>query len=358
MSDRVSTMRREILSGSINRSVLRLAWPVAASNILQTLFGLIDGIWVGRLGPEALAGVSTGGFAVWAIFAVMGLVGVGVNALVAQAVGAGGDARAARIAGQGMLLALAVGVVISVAGLAGLDLLFRFMHTDAAVTAQGKAYLSTLLSGLPVLFAFANVNAVFGGAGDTQTTMRLSAGAILFALVLDPVLIYGLGPIPGFGVRGAALATIISRATFLAVGVGMLLRSTTGVGMSFERPLLVPRTWWSIMRIRRADQLRRCGAQRHLHLPDTHHDELRHAGSGGARRMPQAGGHQLSAGRGVLGGFGGVRRTESGSRSTGTRRARRLAGVAPGLRPQRRARADVRLDPAHTSAPRSRTTPR
>ena len=88
MNDRVTVMRRDILSGPITRSMVRLAWPVAASNVLQTAFGIIDAIWVGHLGPEALAGVSTAGFVVWALFALIGMVSVGVNALVARRIGA------------------------------------------------------------------------------------------------------------------------------------------------------------------------------------------------------------------------------------------------------------------------------
>ena len=249
MPDRVTRMREQILSGPINASVLRLAWPVAASNFLQTVFTLVDGIWVGRLGPEALAGVSTGGFFIWAIFALMGMVSVGVNALVAQAVGANDDERAAHVAGQGLVLSCVVGVVITVAGLAGIEYLFQFMQTDDAVTTLGTAYLSTYLLGVPVLFALFTITAVFSGAGDTQTTMRLSGGAIIIALVLDPILIYGFGPIPGFGVVGAALATVISRSIFLVIGLVMLKRRTTGVGITLHRSFVLPDIWRNIIRI-------------------------------------------------------------------------------------------------------------
>jgi putative MATE family efflux protein len=247
MPDRVTRMRHEILNGSISRSMLSLALPVAASNLLQTLFNLTDGIWVGHLGPDALAAVSTGGFAIWAVFALMGLVSVGVTALVAQAIGAGDMERAARTAGQGFLLSIAIGVVIAVGGLASIDLLFAYMHTTPEVTTLGKQYLTPLLMFMPVLFGFASITAVFSGAGDTQTTMRLSGGAILFAIVLDPLLIYGWGPFPRLGVQGAALATVISRTLAVGIGMVMLQRRSTGIGMVFGH-IHWP-TWRTIARI-------------------------------------------------------------------------------------------------------------
>ncbi len=235
MNDRVTVMRRDILSGPITRSMVRLAWPVAASNVLQTAFGIIDAIWVGHLGPEALAGVSTAGFVVWALFALIGMVSVGVNALVARRIGAQEHDEAARIVGQGLSFAIMVGLVLAIATYFSLDTLFRFMQTDDAVTGQGKLYLGTIALSLPVIFAFSAVNAAFAGAGDTRTTLWLSGGTVVLAGILDPFLIYGLGPVPRLGVQGAALATVISRVVFLGVGIWMLFSNRTGIGIAFPR---------------------------------------------------------------------------------------------------------------------------
>lgn len=249
MADRVAAMRHDILNGPITASVTRLAWPVAASMVLQTLFGIIDAVWVGHLGPAALAGVSTGGFAIWAMFSLMAMVSVGLNALVARHIGAGHADRAAEIAGQGVLLASLIGLMLAIGGWLGLDYLFHFMRTAPEVTAQGKAYLTPILLIMPVLFAFSAVNAVFSGAGDTQTTMRLSAGAVLLAGVLDPLLIYGLGPFPRLEVRGAALATVISRVIFFVAGLALLVRRSTGIGIVFPRSHIDAALWWRIVRI-------------------------------------------------------------------------------------------------------------
>ncbi len=249
MGSRVAAMRQDILSGPITPSVVRLAWPVATSMLLQTLFGIIDAVWVGHLGPVALAGVSTGGFAIWGMFSLMGMVSVGLNALVARSVGAGEPERAAEIAGQGVLLAIMVGGVLAFGGWLGLDLLFSFMRTAPEVTAQGKAYLAPIILATPILFAFSAVNAVFSGAGDTRTTMRLGGGAVALAGVLDPLLIYGLGPFPRLEVTGAALATVVSRIVFLIAGLSLLARRSSGIGIVMPRLRIDLSLWWRIIRI-------------------------------------------------------------------------------------------------------------
>ena len=249
MSDRVSAMRQDILGGPISSSMIRLAWPVAASMVLQTLFGIIDAIWVGHLGAASLAGVSTGGFAIWALFSLMSMVSVGLTALVARRVGAGDHDDAARIAGQGLLLSVVIGSVFAVLSLAGLDALFQYMQTDADVTREGKLYFGTIAASMPALFGFAAVNAVFGGAGDTRTTLRLSGGAVVLAGVLDPFLIYGIGPFPMLGVLGAGLATGISRVVFLVIGIAYLVRNRTGVRVTFPRFAPDWDTWRRILRI-------------------------------------------------------------------------------------------------------------
>jgi putative MATE family efflux protein len=235
MSDRVAEMRQDILSGPITRSMVRLAWPVAASMVLQTAFSIIDAIWVGRLGPAAIAGVSTGGFAIWALFSFTTMIGVGLSALIARRTGEGNHEEASRVAGQGFLLAIVVGTVVAVATLLSLDHLFSFMQTDAEVTHEGRIYLGTVAAAMPLIFAFGAVNSILAGAGDTRTTLRLSGGAVVLAMIFDPFLIYGLGSIPGLGVLGAALAMVIGRIVFLAVGLRMLLRNRTGVSMRFPR---------------------------------------------------------------------------------------------------------------------------
>ena len=196
------------------------------------------------LGPAALAGVSTGGFAVWMILALAELTAAGLTAVASRRYGEGRPEEAARAVYQALLMALALSAVVGALGLAGLDGLFRLMETPPQVTLQGSAYLTTYLAGVPIVFTYFVMDAAFRSAGDTRTPFYLLAGAVAANLVLDPVLILGVGPAPRLGIAGAAAATLGTRGLACAVGYGLLLRRRM---VRRSRPR--PGTWAVMARI-------------------------------------------------------------------------------------------------------------
>jgi putative MATE family efflux protein len=196
-----------------------------AQALLQALFNVTDTFWVGRgLGPDALAGVSTGGFAVWMVLALASLAATGLTAVASRRHGEGSGGRAARAAYQATVLALLLSVVVGAAGLWGLDLLFDVMATPPAVTVEGAGYLAVYLSGVPVVFLYFVMDAAFRAAGDTRTPFRLLALAVALNLALDPLLILGWGPVPSLGIRGAAAATLVTRGVGCSLGFLLLAR--------------------------------------------------------------------------------------------------------------------------------------
>ena len=96
------------------------------------------------------------------------------------------------------------------------------MHTPPEVTALGKHYLGTYLLGAPLIFGFFAIDAAFRAAGDTRTPFLLLLGCVIAALMLDPVLILGLGPAPRLGIAGAAVATIFTRCVAFLIGIVIL----------------------------------------------------------------------------------------------------------------------------------------
>ncbi|NNE44688.1 MAG: hypothetical protein HKN12_10795, partial [Gemmatimonadetes bacterium] len=131
-----------LVEGPITPALLTLAGPVFLSRALHTLYGVVDTAWVGRLGPEALAAVSTCFFASWMILAGGSLFITGTTALVSQAVGARDDDTAANAALTGMVLAAVVGTVVAVVGWFGSGILFRLVFDDEEVIRLGISYLS------------------------------------------------------------------------------------------------------------------------------------------------------------------------------------------------------------------------
>ena len=215
----------DLVSGPLPQAIVRLALPAIGSALLQLVFLLIDIFWVGRiLGPSALAAISTAGFAVWALLALAEMIGVGLTAVASRRHGEGQPLRASDAAGTTLALAVAFGIVVAVLGEATLTLLFRVMDTPPAVTALGRVWLRTYLIGTPLVFGFYAAEAAFRASGDTRTPLILLTASVLVTLVLDPVLILGLGPLPRMGIAGAAVAAVGTRALGLAFGFGLLVR--------------------------------------------------------------------------------------------------------------------------------------
>jgi MATE family, multidrug efflux pump len=214
-----------LTTGPLRPVILKLALPAVAMMACHFCFNLIDSVWVGRLiGPAALAAVSTAGFYTWIILNLGEMIEVGLVAVAARRHGEGHPDAAARAAGAAVLYALVAGVVASAAGLALMDALFRLMTVPSDVAQLGHRYLSAWLVGGPLVFGFFAIEATFRSSGDTRTPMLLLAGSVLLSIVLDPLLIAGIGPLPRLGVEGAATASVMVRGGGFLIGVVIALR--------------------------------------------------------------------------------------------------------------------------------------
>jgi putative MATE family efflux protein len=205
--------------------VLRLAAPAVAMIACNFSFNLIDTIWVGRLiGPAALAAVSTAGFYVWVALNLGEMVEIGLTAVAARRHGERDPERAARVAAASVIFAVILGFLVAVIGLMVMDPMLRLMAVPPDVAALGHEYLSTWLLGCPLVFGFFAMEATFRAAGDTRTPFLVLAGSVCVSIVLDPLLIAGVGPFPRLGVEGAALASVMVRSVGFLVGFVIAMR--------------------------------------------------------------------------------------------------------------------------------------
>src|SRR6185437_15017873 len=205
-----------ITSGPLARAIVVFALPAVASMLLMTLFYSVDAFWVGqKIGAAGLAAVSTSIFWIWMIISCADMISVGLTAVASRRHGQGRP-------GDAVVYALFIGAVIAVAGHLALDRMFAVMDTPPDVTVLGVRYLGTYLIGAPLIFGFFAVDAAFRASGDTRTPFLLLVTTVAAALVLDPVLILGLGPAPRLGIAGAAVATIATRAVAFVLGIALL----------------------------------------------------------------------------------------------------------------------------------------
>ena len=207
---------------------------------MQGLFNVVDTFWVGRgLGPAALAGVSTAGFAVWMMLSMAELSGVGLTAVASRRHGERKPEEAAIAVYRAFWLAVGLSVVLGVAGLLTLAFLFALMATPPEVTVQGASYLAVYLAGAPIVFTYFVMEAAFRSAGDTRTPLVLLAVSLGLNTILDPLLILGIGPFPHMGIQGAALATLVTRAAGCFIGYRwMVQRGLVKRAVPSLRPIL------------------------------------------------------------------------------------------------------------------------
>lgn len=213
---------QHFVSDAVGRTIVRVALPSVASALLMTLFASVDAYWVGtRLGPAPLAAVSASLFWIWMLISLGEMFGVGLTAVAARRRGERAHRAAAQVGGDAVIAALALGVVVGVVGRLGVPQVFALMNTPPEVTAQGMRYLGTYFLGTPLVFGYIALDAAFRSAGDTRTPFAILAISVAITLVLDPMLIMGMGGAPKLGVMGAAIATVVTRGAAFVIAVGI-----------------------------------------------------------------------------------------------------------------------------------------
>jgi putative MATE family efflux protein len=217
---------QDYTTGNLNRAILLLAVPMVLEMVLESLFGVVDVFWVGRLGANAVATVGLTESMLSLVFSVgMGL-SLSTTAMVARRIGEK-DPEGAAVAGvQAVALGLFVSLAIGVPCFFYAPNLLRLMGATPDIVAIGSGYTRVCLGGsFAVLLLFLN-NAIFRGAGDAAIAMRLLWVSNIINLILDPCLIFGWGPFPRLGVTGAAVATLTGRSIGVLYQFYRLMRGT------------------------------------------------------------------------------------------------------------------------------------
>lgn len=204
--------RRDYTAGSINRAILILAIPMVLEMLMESLFAVVDVFWVARLGADSVATVGLTESMLTIVFSVAMGLGLSATAMVARRIGEKDAAGAAAAGVQAIALGVTAGIVLGVPCLWLAPRLLGVMGASPEILAVGSNYARIALGGCGVVLLLFLNNAVFRGAGDAAIAMRVLWLSNLINLILDPCLIFGLGPFPRLGVTGAAAATITGRA--------------------------------------------------------------------------------------------------------------------------------------------------
>jgi len=202
----------DLTSGDIFRTLTVLALPIMGTSFIQMAYNLTDMMWVGKIGSNAVAAVGTAGFFLWLADAVITLCRIGAQVYVAQSLGERNQENAKKYAENSIQLTLIFAVLYSFLILILRHELIGFFNLeDKEVIDEAVVYLSIVASGL--IFTFINpiFTAIFNGAGISRIPFIINAIGLVTNMILDPILIFGIGPFPEMGVAGAALATVLSQ---------------------------------------------------------------------------------------------------------------------------------------------------
>lgn len=233
-STKVQEMREEIISGNIEKTLLRLAWPLIVSNIIQVLYNITDTFWLGKLGREALSapGVS------WPLIGTLMSLGMGFAtagfAFVGQYIGAENYERANKAAGALYSLMIIFASAVAVVGILITPYALKFMNVTSTVYPYALAYLRVIFIGIPFSFTFFSFSFLMRAIGDTKTPVKISFFTVALNILLDPLLIFGWLGFPKLGVEGAALATIISNSLGSLIGAYLLFTGRSGIHLTRE----------------------------------------------------------------------------------------------------------------------------
>jgi putative MATE family efflux protein len=204
--------RRDYTEGSLDRAIFMLAVPMVLEMCMESLFGVVDIFWVAKLGKDAMTAAALTEATLSILFAVAMGLGMGVTAIVARRTGEKRPEEAAVAAVQGILAASVISVVVGVVGYFGASGILKSMGASNEVVVQGTGFTRTIYAGSASIMLLFLLNAVFRGSGDAATAMRSLWLANAINIVLNPLLIFGIGPFPRMGVTGSALGTTIGRA--------------------------------------------------------------------------------------------------------------------------------------------------
>ncbi|MFC3712466.1 MATE family efflux transporter [Sphingoaurantiacus capsulatus] len=225
MSSRPAPGARDLTTGPIASTLAAFALPVLGGNVLQSLNGSVNAIWIGNLlGEAALTATSNANLVLFLLLGAVFGVAMAATILVGQAFGARDIDRAKHVVGTGATFFFATSAVLATAGVIFTPAILRLLGTPAEALPLAIAYLRVIFVAVPFMNAFAFAMAVMRGAGDSKTPFYFMALSVALDIVLNPLLIRGVGPIPALGIAGSALATLIAQGVSFAALLMLLYR--------------------------------------------------------------------------------------------------------------------------------------
>jgi putative MATE family efflux protein len=229
-----SERQRLFLDGPIGTALLRLAVPIILGNLLQTGYQLTDAFWVGRLGAAAVAAVSVSFPVTFLVIALGAGLAIAGATLSAQYMGAGRQDMVNHVAAQTMTIVAVSSIALGAAGYAAAPYLLELLGVAPDVHSGALGFMRVSFVGIIFVFLYGMFQALMRGVGETRMPLLIVLGTVFLNFLLDPLFIFGWGPLPPAGVMGAALATLATQGLAALLGIAIFLRGSHGIQLSWR----------------------------------------------------------------------------------------------------------------------------
>uniref|UniRef100_F4CE28 Multidrug-efflux transporter n=1 Tax=Sphingobacterium sp. (strain 21) TaxID=743722 RepID=F4CE28_SPHS2 len=233
---------------SLKRAILLLAVPMILELMMESIFAVVDIYFVGKLGPSAVATVGLTETYLFLLYSIAMGLSTAVTAIIARRIGERKKEEVGLSAVQAIFIAILASLPFALAGIFFSKELLALMGADDWAIQHGYGYTQWMLGGNAVVMLLFVMNAIFRGAGDAAIAMRVLWVANGINILLDPLLIFGWGPIPAFGIEGAAIATNLGRGVGVAMQLWVLLKGGKHIRVRIDQLIWDMKTMFTILR--------------------------------------------------------------------------------------------------------------
>ena len=245
----MESRKAKLTEGSVGRHLVDMTVPVLLG--ITTMMGqsFIDTWFLGKVGDQALAAFSFGFPILMIVMSVAIGLGAGTSSVVARAIGAEDHRRARRLATDSLFLSFVVTAIVALVGVLTINPLFRLLGAPEDMIPMIRSFMLILYSGVPFIVVGMVGMASMRATGDTRLPSKLMIGAAILNIALDPILIFGFGPIPAMGLNGAATAALIARGSLFVGVLYVLLHKLHMVSFNKPDPTELKKSWVDILHV-------------------------------------------------------------------------------------------------------------
>jgi putative MATE family efflux protein len=249
VKEAIAGTERDFTTTSLGKAIFILSVPMVLEMVMESVFAVVDIFYVSKLGANAVATVGITESAMTIVYAIGAGLSMATTALVARRIGEKNPQKAGLVAFQAILLAIMVSSLFSVAGIIWAKPFLKIMGASQEMIEEGFMYPAIMFGSNGIVMLLFIINAIFRSSGDAAISMRVLYLANIINLILDPILIFGLGPIPALGIKGAAIATATGRGIAVVYQFYLLFRSHHRIHLSRKSMGFRPEIILSLLKV-------------------------------------------------------------------------------------------------------------